>query len=79
MALSGLLLLLLVALCSPLASAQSTPAYDVIVIGAGISGVKAAFDLRQAGRSVLVLEARNRPYGRIDTQRPSGWPMAIEV
>jgi hypothetical protein len=74
-----LLLLLLSALCSPLAAAQSTPTYDFIVIGAGVSGIKAAFDLRQAGRSVLVLEARTRPYGRVDTQQPAGWPMPIEV
>jgi hypothetical protein len=72
-------LLLLVALSAPLALAQSTPVYDVIVIGAGVSGLKAAFDLRQAGRSVLVLEARTRPYGRIDTQQPAGWPIPIEV
>lgn len=80
MVLPGLLLLLLLSsLCASLAAAQSTPTYAVIVIGAGVSGIKAAFDLRQAGRSVLVLEARTRPYGRVNTQQPAGWPMPIEV
>lgn len=37
---------------------------DVIVIGAGFAGVTAARDLRAAGRSVLLLEARNRIGGR---------------
>uniref|UniRef100_A0A383W742 Amine oxidase domain-containing protein n=1 Tax=Tetradesmus obliquus TaxID=3088 RepID=A0A383W742_TETOB len=78
MALSSMLLLL-VALCSRLAAAQSTPAYDVIVIGAGVAGLKAASDLRQANLRVLVLEARSRPYGRIDTQQPAGWPVSIEL
>ena len=38
--------------------------YDVIVIGAGFAGVTAARDLASAGRSVLVLEARDRLGGR---------------
>lgn len=43
--------------------------YDVIVIGAGVSGLAAACSLGQAGLSVLVLEARNRIGGRVFTQR----------
>ena len=38
--------------------------YDVIVICAGIAGLTAARDQRDAGRSVLVLEARDRIGGR---------------
>jgi monoamine oxidase len=38
--------------------------YDVIVIGGGFAGLTAARDLRRAGRSVLVLEARDRLGGR---------------
>lgn len=38
--------------------------YDVIVIGAGFAGATAARDLGSAGRSVLVLEARDRLGGR---------------
>jgi monoamine oxidase len=50
-------------------SAQETGMLDVIVIGAGASGLAAARDLAAAGKSVLVLEARNRIGGRVCTDR----------
>lgn len=42
---------------------------DVIIIGAGISGLKAAADLHDNGVSTLVLEARPRIGGRVYTER----------
>ncbi len=41
--------------------------YDVIVVGAGISGIAAAKELHEAGLDVLVLEARNHIGGRAHT------------
>src|SRR5262245_10262051 len=37
---------------------------DVVVIGAGFAGIAAARDLLEAGRTVIVLEARDRIGGR---------------
>jgi monoamine oxidase len=47
--------------------AAPRPLHDVAVIGAGIAGLAAARDLAAAGLDVVVLEARDRPGGRIET------------
>ena len=42
---------------------------DVVVVGAGISGLVAARQVARSGRSVLVVEARNRVGGRVLNHR----------
>ncbi|MEP7338062.1 MAG: flavin monoamine oxidase family protein [Acidobacteriota bacterium] len=44
-------------------------AKQVIVIGAGLAGMSAAYELTQAGHEVTVLEARTRSGGRVWTLR----------
>ena len=52
---------------------------DAIVVGGGVSGLAAARELARSGRSVVLLEARPRLGGRIDTRRPRGWPLPVEM
>lgn len=41
---------------------------DIVVIGAGLSGIITAHELLKAGKSVLVLEARSRVGGKVRNQ-----------
>lgn len=51
---------------------------DVVVIGAGIAGLKATIELAKAGVSVNVVEARNRLGGRLlSEQTPGGHTIDI--
>jgi monoamine oxidase len=49
----------------PTAAGTAARRADVVVIGAGMAGLSAARDLVRAGRSVVVLEARDRVGGRV--------------
>ena len=70
-------------LAAPSANAMRQPAeldgvaWDVIVVGAGVSGLSAARQLADAGKNVLVLEARDRIGGRMWTDRRA-MPIPIE-
>ncbi len=52
---------------------------DVIVIGAGASGLIAARDLCRAGKKVAILEARNRLGGRIYSYRSPYFTNHVEL
>ncbi len=41
----------------------------VIIVGAGLAGLSAGYELTQVGHDVTILEARARPGGRVHTLR----------
>lgn len=54
-------------------SDQSQQEADIIIIGAGLAGLSAAIHLQQRGKHVLILEATDRPGGRIKTDVVDGY------
>ena len=58
---------------------EGTEVTDVLVLGAGVSGLAAAARLARAGCTVRVLEARDRVGGRILTRRGGQWPVPVEL
>src|SRR3954469_12098861 len=53
--------------------------WDVVIIGAGVSGLSAASELRKSGLSILVLEARDHIGGRAWTRHEPGLSAPIEL
>ena len=68
-----------------LAMNQSTPrsrqlmTFDVAIVGGGFAGVTAARDLAAAGRSVVILEARDRLGGRTWYRPFAGTEHGVEL
>ena len=60
-----------------MATAQANAA-DVVVVGAGFAGLTTARELVARGRSVIVLEARDRVGGRVLVQ-PIGDGQVVDV
>src|SRR6266850_3033880 len=54
------------------ASTAETRRVDVIVVGAGMSGLAAARTLRRQGKKIVVLEARDRVGGRVKAGELAG-------
>jgi monoamine oxidase len=53
--------------------------YDILVIGGGAAGLAAAGELGSKGKSVCVLEARDRLGGRIFTRHEPDLPLGVEL
>jgi monoamine oxidase len=53
----------------PFSSYSENASNSVLVLGAGLGGLAAAYELNRAGFPVTVLEARSRPGGRVTTYR----------
>src|SRR5579885_1199150 len=60
-------------------SRQASTKTDVVVIGAGASGLAAARALDERGYDVVVLEARERIGGRVFTHRDRNTPVPVEL
>src|SRR5712692_2354228 len=58
---------------NPPSSFQNSHPHSVVVIGAGISGLCAAYFLRQRGFQVTVVERDESAGGKIKTVRENGW------
>ncbi|WP_373533015.1 protoporphyrinogen oxidase [Vampirovibrio sp.] len=58
---------------SPDRQAPPIQTIETLIIGAGISGLTAAYHLHQEGRSFEVLEASNRAGGLIQTEQKDGY------
>lgn len=62
-----------------MASQKNKTRFDAVVIGAGAAGLAAAAKLSHAGKSVCIVEARDRIGGRILSRVEPGVAIAIEL
>src|SRR5215475_10584588 len=58
---------------------MANSSWDVVIIGAGVSGLAAAAELRKTGLSVLILEARDHVGGRVWTRHEPDLSAPIEL
>jgi monoamine oxidase len=58
---------------------MANASWDVVIIGAGVSGLAAAAELRKSGLSVLILEARDHVGGRAWTRHEPDISAPIEL
>jgi monoamine oxidase len=58
---------------------MTNASWDVVIIGAGVSGLAAASELRKSGLSVLILEARDHVGGRAWTRHEPDLSAPIEL
>src|SRR5262249_17972948 len=58
---------------------MSNASWDVVIIGAGVSGLAAAAELRKSGLSLLILEARDHVGGRTWTRHEPDLSAPIEL
>src|SRR5216683_1011228 len=54
---------------TPQALSHAASPKKVLVVGAGLAGLVAGYELTQAGHDVIILEAQMRPGGRVQTLR----------
>src|ERR1700742_4326707 len=60
-------------------SDMAKASWDVVIVGAGVSGLSAASELRKSGLSILVLEARDHIGGRAWTRHEPDLSAPIEL